>query len=69
MGAPMLLELALWKLKITKEGFGRSDNISLAISKKMDCRINSLLMAPSIVPYEGSVIIGSDEDNNGEWFW
>jgi hypothetical protein len=43
-----LLELAIWKLKITKQTDCNTD--LLTPNKKMECRIDSLSMVDFIVP-------------------
>jgi hypothetical protein len=58
-GAPMLLEIAIWKSKIT-ELFDRN-NDTLTIDMKMQCRTDSVTVVDIIVPYFLSFLFDGDE--------
>ena len=71
--APMFLELALWKSKITEQ-FEGGDKKPLVVDMKKQCRIDSLAMISIIIPnvlsfltdgIESSDAIGSDDDDDG----
>jgi hypothetical protein len=60
--APALLELAIWKSKITVQTDG--NNNLLTTDMKMECCVDSLLMVEIIIPNVLSFLTDGDGDNN-----
>ena len=72
--APMMLELAIWKSKITEQNDMNNDS-TLTDDTKMQCRIASFSMVAIIVPNvlsfltdgdDGIHLIGSDGDSDSD---
>jgi hypothetical protein len=70
--APALLELAIWKSKITKQTEGNID--LLTTDMKLECCTNSLSMVEIIIPNVlsfltdgdgGNNLVNGDKDDNG----